>query len=280
MPKSDHTTSSVDVGGWGMSAVVYDTDSSFNIQRLRHLLLTRISQLLPLSEETEKEEIARQSLVRLHIFRPTSLLQLATSIKNLPPYHASHIPNDEIGVLAIDSMSTFYWGERFSAERMRNVAPEKARSKSDVVSIPPLYHVLSAIQSVRLSHSPLIVLTNWALSPLSQDNTTFFAMLYKQHLHPFPALDGVADLGAKVAKTTDHLSLASPFYLAHHISLLSPSPAPFPPDTPLDDALRQEAQYRKDVVEKGGVLCLVRSSGTRDTSRFAFYITNEDIVVQ
>ncbi|KIJ21644.1 hypothetical protein PAXINDRAFT_104959 [Paxillus involutus ATCC 200175] len=276
IPKSDHTTP-VAVGGRGMSAIVYDTDLSFIVQRLRHLLLTRISHLLPLSDESEKEEIVRQSLVRLHVFRPTSLLQLATSLKNLPLYHASHMPNDEIGVLAIDSMSTFYWGERFSAERMRNVAPEKARSMSGLAFIPPLYHILNAIQSVRLSHGPLIVLTSWALG---QDNAASrFGMPYKQHLHPFPTLD-VVDLGAKVAKNTDHISLASPFHLMHNISLSSPPPAPFLPDTPLDDALRQEAQYRKKVVEKGEVFCLVRSSGTRDTSHFTFYITNEDIVIQ
>ncbi|KIK99041.1 hypothetical protein PAXRUDRAFT_823212 [Paxillus rubicundulus Ve08.2h10] len=277
MPKSDHTTPPVVSGGRGMSAIVYDTDLSFSVQRLRHFLLTRISHLLPLSDETEKEEIAQQSLVRLHVFRPTSPLQLATSLKNLPLYHASHMPNDEIGVIAIDSMSTFYWGERFSAEQMRNVAPEKARNMSEPAFIPPLYHVLNAIQSVRLSHGPVVVLTNWALG---QANTASrFGMPYKQHLHPFPTLD-VVDLGAKAAKNTDHISLASPFHLMHNISLSSPPPAPFLPDTPLDNALRQEAQYRKEAVEKGQVFCLVRSSRTRDTSRFTFYITNEDIVIQ
>ncbi|KAF9240882.1 hypothetical protein BU15DRAFT_73742 [Melanogaster broomeanus] len=235
-----------------------------------------------MSGTTEKEEIARQSLARLHLFRPTSLLQLATSIKNLQSYHISHMPHDEIGMLAIDSASAFYWAERFSTEQMHNVTSEKARSKTEVAFVPALYHVLSAIQTVRVSHNPVIVLTNWALHPLSHDpiGVSPSSMLYKQHLYPFPALDGIPDLGAKVAKNAGHPLLASPFHLAHHITLSSSPPAPFPPDTPLDDALRHEAQYRKEVVGRGEVVCLVRSSGTRNARRFAFYITDEDVIVQ
>ncbi|KIJ68333.1 hypothetical protein HYDPIDRAFT_24622 [Hydnomerulius pinastri MD-312] len=281
MPESDQNAPPVELGGRGMSAVVYDTDLSFNAQRLRHLLLTRITHLLPHSDEDEKEEIVQQSLRRLHIFRPTSLLQLATSIKHLKSYHISHMPDDEIGVLAIDSISTFYWAERFSAEQLRNVAPGRARSRTEASFVPPLYHVLTAIQSIRHSHGPLVVLTNWALNSVAQDSTApHSTTLYKQHLHPFPVLASVVDLGAKAAKNTDPFSLASPFPLAHHITLSSPLPAPFPLETPLEDALRQEVQYRKEVVEKGEVDCLLRSSGTRSVAHFSFYITDEDVLVQ
>ncbi|KAG8219901.1 hypothetical protein J3R82DRAFT_896 [Butyriboletus roseoflavus] len=250
-----------------IAVVVYDTDASFDIQRFRHLLLSRISRLPP--STLNQRETVRRALARLHLFRPTSLVQLAASIANFPAYHSSCMPNQDIAVLAIDSISTFYWADRFSAEQLRSNAPEK------VSMVQPLQHVLHAIQSVRRSHSPLAVLTNWALNSAPSRSE----YLYKQHLYPFPILeDGIANLGAKVLSNTDHSSL-SPFHLAHHLTLSSPSSNPFPA-APLDDMLLHEARHRKGVVDNGQVYCLTRSFGTRDTVRFTFQITDDDILVQ
>ncbi|KAH7883691.1 hypothetical protein F5I97DRAFT_1565279 [Phlebopus sp. FC_14] len=274
----NHSDFSPDVAGRCKSAIIYDMDLSFDIRRLHRLLLMRIARLLPLSHESERAEYAEQSLRRLHIFRPTALLQLATSIKHLGQYHASNMPNDEIGLLAVDSMSTFYWSERFSAEQLGNIAPHKARNRTETAFIPPIYHVLTAIQSVRNSHGPLVIITNWGLNPVSQDHTApNSAPLYKQHLRPFPVLTSVTHLGAKGAKDTDQLLLACPFPLALHITLSSPSTAPFPSNAPPSDALRREAQHRK-VNERGEVTGLVRCPGSWEIGRFTFNITNQDIV--
>ena len=250
--------------GTEIAAVVYDTDASFDIQRFRRLLLSRISRLP--SRTLDTRECVRRSLARLHLFRPASLIQLAASIANLPAYHSSCMPNQEIAVLAIDSVSTFHWADRFSAEQLRiNALP----------MVPPLHHVLNAIQSVRRSHGPLAVLTNWALNSAPSRSES----LYKQHLSPFPALeDGIADLGAKVLSNIDHSS-SSPFHLTHHITLSSPSSNPLPAAPP-DDVLLHETRHRKEIVDNGQVHCFTRSSATRDTVRFTFQITDDDILVQ
>ncbi|KAF8547124.1 hypothetical protein OG21DRAFT_1607520 [Imleria badia] len=217
-----------------IAAVVYDTDAAFDIQRFRHLLLSRISRLP--STTLHPQECVRRALARLHLFRPTSLVQLAASIANLPAYHSAHMPNQEIAVLAIDSISTFYWADRFSAEQLRNIASAKDKGVPMVLS---LHHVLDAVQIVRRSHRPLAVLTNWALNSAPSRSES----LYKQHLHPFPVIeDGIPDLGAKVSGNTDHSS-SSPFRLTHHITLSSPSSDPFPA-APLDDA---DARRRRDL---------------------------------
>lgn len=247
-----------------IAAVVYDTDAAFDIQRFRHLLLSRLP-----SSALDPQECVRRALARLHLFRPTSLVQLAASIANLPAYHASHMPNQEIALLAIDSVSTFHWADRFAAEQLRNIAPAMDKS---VPMVLPLHHVLDAVQSVRRSHRPLSVLTNWALNSAPSRSES----LYKQHLHPFPALeDGIGDLGAKLLSDADR---SSPFRLAHHITLSFPSSDPFSA-APLDDALLPEARYRKGIVDNGQVHCLTRSSGARDTVRFTFQITDDDILV-
>jgi DNA-repair protein XRCC2 len=248
-----------------IAAVVYDTDAAFDVQRFRHLLLSRTSRLSTL----DPQDSVRRALARLHVFRPSSLAQLAASIANLPAYHASHMPDQEIALLAIDSVSTFYWADRFAAEQLRNIAP--AMDKSVPMALP-LHHVLDAVQTMRRSHRPLAVLTNWALISAPSRSES----LYKQHLRPFPVLeDGIADLGAKRLSDADH---SSPFRLAHHITLSSPSSDPFPA-APLDDALLPEARHSKGAVDNGRVHCLTRSSGARDTVRFSFQITDDDILV-
>lgn len=249
-----------------IAAVVYDTDAAFDVQRFRHLLLSRLP-----SGTLDPQECVRRTLARLHLFRPTSFVQLAASIANLPAYHSSRMPNQEIAVLAIDSISSFHWADRFAAEQLRNVAPALDKT---VHTVRPLRHVLDAIQSVRRSHRPLAVLTNWALNPAPSRSES----LYKQHLHPFPVLeDGIAVLGAKVSSHTDHSS-TSPFRLSHHITLSSPSSDPFP-TAPLGDALLREARLGKEIIDNGQVRCLTRSSGARDVVRFTFQITDNDILV-
>ena len=247
-----------------IAVVVYDTDAAFDIQRFRHLLLSRISRLP--SSTLDPHECVQRALARLHLFRPTSFAQLAASIANLPAYHSSHMPNQEIAVLAIDSISAFYWADRFAAEQLRDPASTKDKTA--------LHHVLDAIQSVQRSHRPLAILTNWALNsgPSRSDP------LYRQHLHPFPVIeDDIPDLGAKVSSNTDHSS-SSPFRLAHHISLSSPSFDPFPA-APLDEALLRNARHGKGSTNNGQVLCLMRSYGARDAVRFTFQITEDDTLV-
>ena len=240
-----------------IAAVVYDTDASFDIQRFRRLLLSRISRRPAVLDPLDS---LRRSLSRLHVFRPTSLAQLATSIANLPAYHASRMPNQEIALLAVDSISAFYWPDRLAAEQLRTAG------------ILPLHDVLDAIQSVRRSHGPLSFLTNWALNAAPSHSGS----PYTQHLHPFPILqDAIADLGAKSA---DHSS-SSPFRLAHHIALSSPSAGSSPPAL-LGNTLVDTGRHGREIIDNSQVSCLLRSSGTREAARFTIQITDDDILVQ
>ncbi|KAF8140139.1 hypothetical protein EV363DRAFT_1579546 [Boletus edulis] len=251
-----------------IAVVVYDTDATFDIERFRRLLLSRISR-----HTLDPQESVRRALARLHLFRPTTLVQLAASIANLAAYHSSHMTNQEIAVLAIDSISPFYWADRFSTEQLRDAA--SAQNKRVPMALSLLRHVLDAVQGVRRSHRPLTILTNWALNAAPSHS----ASVYKQHLHLFPVVeDGIADLGAKASSNTDHSS-SSPFRLAHHISLSSPTSDQFA-SSPLDIALLRDPRHRQGIVDNGQVQCLTRSSGTRDIVRFTLEITDDDILVQ
>ncbi|KAG1757456.1 hypothetical protein EDB19DRAFT_1900978 [Suillus lakei] len=268
---------SIDFGGNGMAAVVYDTDASFDVARLHQLLLIRLSLVLPHNMEMARR-LAEESLQRLHVFRPTSLLQLATSLLHLPLYHKFSIPEHEIGLLAVDSVSAFYWTDRFIAEQMRN-KPHIAQKQPNPSSVNPLQHVLMALGRLRLSHAPFIILTNWGLNLASRSSgpVTF----YKQHLHSFPVYSENYDASAPPSSMTDDLPpTPMPLPLTHHITLSPVSIPPFAPEISLHDAVQQEVEYRRSIVQKGEVTGLVRTTGSQEITRLTLCITPENVHIR
>ncbi|KAJ2928794.1 hypothetical protein H1R20_g8258, partial [Candolleomyces eurysporus] len=167
---------SLPVQGWGKAAIVFDTDGSFDIRRFKHILSQRLQKIIP---SDQVPGVVEQSLRRLAIIKVASTLQLAVSILNVPGYLARLFPRHELGMLVVDSVSTFYWSDRFAAER-----PASAASSS---SSPPssnrFRHVVTALQRVQCSLSPVIVLSNWGLTPTQKSAASIY---YRQHLSPFP----------------------------------------------------------------------------------------------
>ncbi|KAG6889191.1 hypothetical protein C0995_002906 [Termitomyces sp. Mi166 len=174
-------------------AIVFDMDHSFDIIRLNHLLLRRLTHSVGL-DTSAAEFVAQQSLKRLHIFRPTSTLQLAATFSHLATYHSSQFSGEKIGIVAIDSMSSRYWPDRFIAEQVRNSFTSHIQPGSK--HVPPLQHVLLALESFSRIHRPLVIMTNWGLHSL--DNGV--ASLYRQHLQPLPTLSSLPAQPDRIAK--------------------------------------------------------------------------------
>lgn len=147
---------SITVGGWDKGAVVFDMDASFDIIRFKRLLLGRLKQLFSFDIA---QTVAQRSLERLHIFRPTSSTQLATSLTQLGRYHTTHLPGSEIGLVAIDSINAYCWPDRLIAEHMRS-SPEQRRTSSS--TFPPLC-IRTALSSLRATHAPVVVMTSRGL---------------------------------------------------------------------------------------------------------------------
>lgn len=265
--------SSIELGGWGKAAIVFDTDGTFDIVHLNRLLLGRLTRLLP-SNIREAQEIAKKSLHSLHIFRPSSSSQLATTIIHLPKYHTAHLPGAEIGMLAIDSMSAFYWPDRFTVEQLRLV-PAVGETGKVPRSPSPLQHVLTALQTFRVSHGPLIIMTNWGLNvvPTTTSSMSKPATLYRQHLYPFPSLFRNLHPNQLFPSNADTISS-----LTHHITLSPPSIPHFRQDTPIKDAQMEESDYRQQGIEQGEVMGIVRTPGSRRVDHFVFRITDNDII--
>lgn len=261
----------------GRAAIFYDADSSFDISRFRKLLAVRVARLSPQSDQDTQNTLIQAALRRLHIFRPKSLLQLAISIKHLGSYHASQLPDDEIGLLVVDSISTFYWTERFYEEQLNKLAPGKAKNR-----VGTLHHVLTAIRDIISLHAPLVLLSNQGLRAVSYDHPILGPLtLYKQHLRFFPVLENVATLCADIiVKVTDHVQTPCPLSLAHHIFLSCASPPCLPPGTRADPDSRQDLGSNKATVENGcRFVAVVASSGSQEFTRFEFEITEGGVLI-
>ncbi len=176
------------LGGWGKAAVVYDTDGTFQVGRLKTLLHAHISGKHNAAGDainhSRIEDITLDCLHRLHVFRPTTSMQLAATIVNLGNLHATHprFADQEIGLVVVDSLSAFYWQDRFTVEQFR-AGPSGHNAKN------PLMHVLAALDAIRVSHRPIILVTNWGLNPTdkpSWDTGTLNSPFFKQHLNVLP----------------------------------------------------------------------------------------------
>ncbi|KAI0756675.1 hypothetical protein C8Q80DRAFT_1215541 [Daedaleopsis nitida] len=281
-----------ELGGWGKAAVVFDTDGKLSIPRLHRLLVSRLCRLLAYDDAIEQsiaaEDLAAECLNHLHVFQPTSSLQLAITLLHLPRYLAtdSRLEDKEIGLLSVDSLSAFYWRDRYTLEQLRDAAD------SSTQSLPPnpLYHVVKALQGFRVSHRPVVLLTNWGLNALTKPAAPT-SLFYRQHLYPFPAPfephgaeEAIANIQSSQGGSAKTSAARAPRFIdttmpLHYHITLHPSPIdPFPRSYSLADAADQE-HMRAVLVNKGEVRGIIRTPGDETVGVFTFRIGEDEILV-
>jgi DNA-repair protein XRCC2 len=230
----------IDMGGRGTSAVLFDTDNKFSVAALERMLtahiLKRISahcKTVPqlynasVAPEAVREQVLL-ALSHLHIFKPTSTVALAASLKTLSSHLLEVAPTENVNLLIVDSMSAFYHQDRFASEQSGGQAPH------------PMRHVMNALAEVRSTIAPLIVLSNWGLSPLPPDRQGRPSPFFRQHLaspYPAPYAEGssipIPFDPVRPLKRPANL----PLNLTHHLTLHSPAPAPYPAGTTLKQVM-------------------------------------------
>ena len=291
-----------EIGGWGKAAVFFDADGKLSVSRLYTLLLSRMRRLIGPEDVSNAsvplEDVVAQRLENLHVFRPTSSAQLAITLLHLPKYHATdpRLRDKEIGLLVIDSLSAFYWRDRYTLEQLRDAAD----GLTQALPPNPLYHVLSALQQFRTSHRPVTLLSNWGLNALTKPSSSGepASLFYRQHLYPFPApfeshsadeamlniensqrRPASADTRSDTSGSRAQRGVETTLPLHYHITL-HPSPIdPFPASYSLADAVSQE-HMRAALVTKGEVKGLVRTPGDSNIVEFTFRIGDDEILVQ
>ena len=236
----------VQLHGWGKSAILIDLDHTFDIHRFRHLLISRIKAHIQTGDDN-LGLFADLLLRKLHVFRPDSSVQFAVTAANIPNYHSTNMSKDEIGLIAIDSLSSFYWQDRFSGEQ-----PRGGRSSG-------IEKALNSLEQIRHSHGSVIAYTNWGLPSarqVSQNGTSFYPQHVPQLHSPFEEPPG------------PHPILP----LTHHMTLRTVAMPKIPLDTPVTRLVGDRRVYDQ-VVE-----VLVRSVGFNDqVGSFMFKVTQDEV---
>ncbi|KAF9452668.1 hypothetical protein P691DRAFT_794355 [Macrolepiota fuliginosa MF-IS2] len=241
LPPSD---SSVKLDGWGKSAVIFDSDRKFDVQRFTQLLRSRARRLLPLSPSAI-EAITTRALDLLHVFRPTSSHQLAATIQHLPMYLATNLPEADLGILAVDSITAFYWPDRHLLEQIRSGNYGRTLTRS----LNPLDHVLS--------HGPLVLLTSWNLST-----------------SPGPQGRQRSDTPTSAPERGADKPEQQRLSVSHHIVLATPKP--LTDDGENTDDRSMDLKFATTTTYLSGT---VRTPSNSKTAQFILHITEDDILV-
>ena len=276
---SSHLSRLIYIGGWEKAAIVMDSDGRWSMRRLQHLLLKRLEYLFPQNREKyepQLEDLVSESLRRVHIFRPTSMFSLAATLLRLPTYLSERLPDYEMALLVIDSISAFYWVDRYNLEQQQRSSDKKDKEISH-----PLGHVLMAIQELRLKYGQVTVMTNWGLIPAARSNATqtqegtqevhaSTSPFYRQHLHPFPA---PFELPARIL-TNAHLYPP----ISYHITL-TPIPIPcIPSRIPTLEDAKEANTEREALLKKREKVGIIRRIEGGHTGTFTYRVLDDEII--
>ncbi|CAE6448616.1 unnamed protein product [Rhizoctonia solani] len=273
------------IGGRSKSVIVCDCDGRWSLRRLNTIITSYLRDrlaavLLQGPAESYEHSISRavtNALKRVHIFRPGSTLSLATTLMAIPTYHRTHMAEEQIGMLMVDGISSFYWPDRWVSEQIENEPAEVHTAAPQPPPPPmlrsdanPLRHVLTVILNLRRSLGLVALLTNWGLTTLESQappSTVYF----RQHVRaPYPS-------PFESEPRTSKLSLT------HHITIPLQGPEPLE-DVSLEDVLvNQEHDERARSTRLRGI---VRTIGKRPgeartvvESEFEFMVTEGGVFV-
>lgn len=162
------------------TAVIVDTDNRFDIKRLAEVMSSYYHSyhLDPTGESpSDKGGLPTEvlhALKHIHFFCPQSLASLLATLQGLPSYlldisqhHSAHRP---LTLLAIDTITAFYWPERY--------AQETASLPTDVGDQyqkrpPSLYaELVTAVKAIQTQFICPVVVTSWSLSAAKQSESS------------------------------------------------------------------------------------------------------------
>jgi DNA-repair protein XRCC2 len=249
------------------SVAVFDTGPTFDIARFRNIL---VAHLAITGCTSNLESAVEDAMSRLHVFQPTSSLHLALALTALPGYLASHSADSELAMIAIDSISDFYWPDRYTMEQNETL---RSRQDASLPVIHPVRHTLLALERLRRAYSPSVIITNWGL------NHTSPGLLFRQHMRPylpdFAERHETADQSRSATGTAAPRTAgaqAVPLFVNHHITLVPPRIIPASAGSLLDDRSFRERQTTRPIT---GV---IRHASDSMDETFDLYVTENVIV--
>ena len=155
--------------GKARGAVWFDTDGRFSSVRLEAVLIDYLSTNFPHLGSDERNVICRDAFQHLHVFHPQSSSQLLCTLESLPGYllgadgttaHFSGLRS--LGLIVIDSATSFYWQDRFEAEvsRLEDLGADESRGARTTTRPSRTLEVISGLKGLQQLLDCTIVFTS------------------------------------------------------------------------------------------------------------------------
>lgn len=118
------------IGGLGQTTVWLNSDACFSATRLQ----AEIEEMLPKQvDPMDGDRAALYSLKHVHVFRTQSSEQVIETLKALPQYlfntFKHHSADRRLGLIVLDSATSFYWQDRVAAEEAYYMHTDKHESQ-------------------------------------------------------------------------------------------------------------------------------------------------------
>jgi hypothetical protein len=155
--------------GKGCAAVWFDTDGRFSSERLEAVLIGHLSTHFPRLNSGERNAICHDAFQHLHVLRPQSSFQLSCTLASLPGYllgtngtttHFSALRS--LGLIVLDSATSFYWQDRFEAEvsRFEALGTDESRGARTATRLSRTLEVVSELKRLQKLLDCTIVFTS------------------------------------------------------------------------------------------------------------------------
>lgn len=258
-------------GGKQACTVIVDADGAFSVARLASQLASLVPQTLEVDEATLQTTVST-ALKHVHVFHPQTLAGAIATMDSLPAYlfdQQRHWSSDrQVGFVALDTASAFYWQDRAEVEDAAFQSTTMAGETAASTPGPSGYNTLaSCLKAASRTFNCPIIVTSW-------------------HLGTTPVTHQQQQYASGIRSFRSTFSGAFAQLPALRFVIRRAPVSKFPVGITVTNALR-EAGDRQKVVDEGRFECFVNEWGMEERglsgvgrSGFAFIIGAEGVMLE
>jgi hypothetical protein len=227
------------LNGKGGAVVVLDTDTRFDVRRLKqvmtHLIRTRYSEAGALFEYDDRlEGIIRHALLHVHVYRPQSSASLVATIETIPSYlynAKEHFSSGRaLEAVLLDSASAFVYQDRSDSDT--DVIESNPYQKPRNTFTKRYQDIVRGLRALQQTFSCIIIATTWGLFPYNTEKQQHLKKPYLPSFRP-------------------HLPPVWTSFCTLRLIVARDAVPKFGPAMSAEEAMR-DAPARQEVVERGG----------------------------
>lgn len=264
------------IGGLEEGIVLLDCSRKWQTSRLEEIMYEKVKNICKKSkndtinqdnkrlEDKVLKDIVKESLSRLYIFRPENSISLIATLEYLPHYFKSYANDLKIRYVFLDSISAFYWKDRYS---------DFLSNSSSKEQINIIYkRITQLLRKFCYTWCSLAICTSWVLQTSQNFN------IYTTDIRYFTISDDSFQI------YHHHLPLSYTSQVSYRICFLRKAVPQFPPGIDLKKLLIN-SQQRNNILQFGLYLAVLQRLSNKDLAPskragFIFSITKDNVQIE